>query len=75
MTFSMSGVDDGWSYNRFDMYEKKAAKKDDCPKCEGECECENVVKKEEQAKQRRDRPVKISNTKPKRAQTDRHTDP
>ena len=43
MTFSMSGVEDGWSYNRFDIYEKKS-KKEDCPKCEGECECEEPVK-------------------------------
>ena len=28
MAFSMSGVEDGYSYNRFDLYEKKGKKKD-----------------------------------------------
>ena len=44
MTFSMSGVEDGWSYNRFDIYEKRN-KKEDCPKCgDDECECDEPVK-------------------------------
>jgi hypothetical protein len=39
----MSGVEDGYSYNRFDIYEKKTAKgKTDCPKCEDECHCDDV---------------------------------
>ena len=39
----MSGVEDGYSYNRFDIYEKKTAKgKADCPKCEDECHCDDV---------------------------------
>ena len=39
----MSGVEDGYSYNRFDIYEKKASKgKGDCPKCEDECQCDDV---------------------------------
>lgn len=41
MAFSMSGVEDGYSYNRFDIYEKKG-KKTDCPKCEDECQCDDV---------------------------------
>ena len=42
MTFSMSGLEGGWDYNRFDLYEKKG-KKEDCPKCEGACHCDEPV--------------------------------
>tara|TARA_R110002050_G_scaffold46758_1_gene109826 strand:+ start:2769 stop:3674 length:906 start_codon:yes stop_codon:yes gene_type:complete len=38
MAFSMSGVSDGYSYNRFDIYEKKS-KDCDC-KSEKDCDCD-----------------------------------
>tara|TARA_R110001592_G_scaffold235902_1_gene494093 strand:+ start:788 stop:1717 length:930 start_codon:yes stop_codon:yes gene_type:complete len=39
MAFSMSGVSDGYSYNRFDIYEKKS--KDCGCKSEKECDCDD----------------------------------
>ena len=42
MAFSMSGVEDGYSYNRFDIYEKKE-KDCDC-KSEKDCDCDEKKK-------------------------------
>ena len=41
MAFSMSGVEDGYSYNRFDIYEKKG-KTTGCSKCKDDCQCDDV---------------------------------
>ena len=43
MSFSMSGVSDGYSYNRFDLYEKKS-KDCDC-KSEKDCDCDDKKSK------------------------------
>ena len=44
MAFTMSGVEDGYSYNRFDSLQEKKGK-DDCPKCKGEkCKCDEKKK-------------------------------
>ena len=40
MAFTMSGVEDGYSFNRFDSLQEKKGK-DECPKCKGEkCKCD-----------------------------------
>lgn len=52
MSFSMSGVSDGYSYNRFDLYEKKeedkkkSSKKSSCKKCgdDKDCKCDDKKK-------------------------------
>ena len=44
MAFTMSGVEDGYSYSRFDSLQEKKGK-DDCPKCKGEkCKCDEKKK-------------------------------
>ena len=45
MAFTMSGVEDGYSFNRFDSLQEKKGK-DDCPKCKGEkCKCDEKKSK------------------------------
>ena len=44
MAFTMSGVEGGYSFNRFDSLQEKKGK-DDCPKCKGEkCKCDDEKK-------------------------------
>ena len=43
MAFSMSGVSDGYSYNRFDLYEKKSKDCDCKPK--EDCDCDEKKSK------------------------------
>tara|TARA_R110002012_G_scaffold33790_2_gene98528 strand:+ start:1096 stop:2448 length:1353 start_codon:yes stop_codon:yes gene_type:complete len=46
----MSGVEDGYSYNRFDSLQEKKGK-EECPKCKGEkCKCDEEEKKSKKSK-------------------------